>query len=558
MTLIMTAVALLLLGGILSWSAGNARLIARSNQYTRALAAAEAAAEKINTRMASDYLNGGEVQVVANLPSYRATVPTSSDSSYWNDWEFSDAQGNIGNTLVMQGPVSNYMVLNSAYAGLTGFASTYDVISNARESNNLQSVSAGVLEEIQLIRIPIFQFAMYSSGDMEVSCGQTFNVTGPVHANGQLYVEPDATLIFQSAVTAVGNVVFGRNPLDTRGAPAGTATYNDPSSPKSGQPALTLPIGTTNTPTAVREIIEPPVALENPNSPIGRQRYYNQVDMLITVTNGGISVTSGLFNGFGTVVPSNEVPLFVDTNSTFRDWREGKTVCPINLNVIGLTNFNSATNLDMHAALGRPVCSLYVCDRRTLPSGYLGAVRVYGGVQLPPLGLTIATMDPLYVQGNYNQPISSNLNSANTTGALPASFVADAITILSQSWTDGNSTSPLGSRNASQTTVNAAILAGEVDTTLGHYSGGMENFPRFLEGWTGINFWCNGSMVKMFPSLYATNVWGQTNVYNPPPRKWTYDPHFNSPSLLPPLTPSLQVVDRSLWAAITPNSTNAP
>ena len=45
---------------------------------------------------------------------------------------------------------------------------------------------------------------MYSSGDMEISCGQPLTITGRVHSNGQLYIEPSSTLTFQSDVTAVG------------------------------------------------------------------------------------------------------------------------------------------------------------------------------------------------------------------------------------------------------------------------------------------------------------------------------------------------------------------
>jgi hypothetical protein len=559
MTMIMTAVALILLAGILSWSSGNARLSARSNAYTRALAAAEAATEKVNSRMSSDYLNGGEVQVVANLSSYRTMVPTGSDSSYWTNWQFSDAQGNIGSTYVQQGSVSNFSVLTGAYAGLTGFASTYTVVSDAQETNDIQNVVAGVLEAIQLTRIPIFQFAMYSSGEMEVSCGKPFTVNGPVHSNGQLYVEPDNALTFLSAVTAVGQVLFQRDPLDTRGAPGGTVTYHVP--PRSGQPALTLPIGTTNTPQAVREIIEPPPPLEDPTSPIGRERYINQCDLIVRVVNTNIFVYGGYFNFWAPNVPSNQVTLFISTNASFTDAREHMTIRPIDINVAAFvawcTSTNS-TNVNLRSILGRDIDSIYVWDQRTLPAGSLGAVRMVNGAQLPPLGLTVATGQPMYVLGNYNQPVTTNLGTANVSTTLPASLCADAITFLSTAWTDGNSTSALTSRLAAATTVNAAILAGEMDTTAGQYSGGMENFPRFLESWSSATNTYNGSMVKMFPSLYATNVWGQTNVYNPPYRNWTYDTNFNIPTSLPPLTPSLQVVSRSQWAALAPNQTSAP
>ena len=74
---------------------------------------------------------------------------------------------------------------------LKGYASTYTLVSNARQDRNLQDVVGGVIQQVHLARIPIFQFAMYSSGDMEISCGQPFTVTGRVHSNGQLYVEPD-------------------------------------------------------------------------------------------------------------------------------------------------------------------------------------------------------------------------------------------------------------------------------------------------------------------------------------------------------------------------------
>jgi hypothetical protein len=184
---------------------------------------------------------------------------------------------------------------------------------------------------------------------------------------------------------------------------------------------------------------------------------------------------------------------------------------------------------------------------------------VFNGLQLPPSGLTVATGRPLYVLGDYNQLDVANLGTANTATTLPASLVADAITILSDSWSDTNSTSAVAFRMASATTVNAAFLTGSVDTTAGHYSGGMENFPRFLESWGSANvFTYNGSMVKMFPSLYATGVWGQANIYNPPKRNWAYDNNFDDRTKLPPKTPSLLQVMRGQWANVAPGQNVAP
>jgi len=126
-------------------------------------------------------------------------------------------------------------------------------------------------------------------------------------------------------------------------------------------------------------------------------------------------------------------------------------------------------------------------------------------------------------------------------------------------WNDANSGNAVASRVAGPTTVNAAILAGDVPTVPGQYSGGMENFPRFLETWGAANaFTYNGAMIKMFPSLYATNYWGKNNVYVPPARNWAYDLNFEDPTKLPPLTPSLLRVIRGQWATIAPNQTSAP
>ena len=560
LTMVATGIALIMVAGIVTYSTTASRLNARSFQYQRAVAAAEGATEKVVGAMAKDYLGGGDALVQANLGRYQGSPPNSSDSDYWSTWHFSDASGNAGRTFIGLSSANSYVVLNSTYAGLKGYASTYTVVSNAREDGMLSDVIGAVLQDVQLAKIPIFQFAMYSSGDMEISCGQPFTITGRVHSNGQLYVEPDNLLTFESAVTSVGDTLFERDPLDSRGAPSGAVVYNAQTS--SHVPSMTLPIGVTNTPTAVREIVEPPPIGEDPNSPLGRERYFNEADMVLVITNAGtnfsITGSSGHFNYFAVPVPTMELTSFVSTASSFYDARESKTVVPIDINVAVLTAW-SGTNSNVRNALGsRDVSSLYVLDARQLPAGTMGAVRLSQGAQLPANGLTVATASPLYVWGNYNQYNPANLGTADTSTSLPASLAADAVTILSPSWTDANSTALVSSRVASPMTVNAAILAGAVETAGGAYGGGMENFPRFLETWGSANqFTFNGSMVKMFPSLYATGSWGQTNVYAPPKRAWAYDINFENPAKLPPLTPGLCKVARSRWRTIQPNQTVA-
>src|ERR1700722_10026456 len=149
-TMIMTSVILFALASIVAWSSGTARLTTRSNQYARSVAAAEAATEKVVTQLRQDFGSGGEALVNTNLGYYRKITPTSADSSYWAGWQFQDPQGNAGRTFVNDLGVGNVTITTGPYAGLYGFVSTYDIVSDASEIAALQQVVAGVFREVQL------------------------------------------------------------------------------------------------------------------------------------------------------------------------------------------------------------------------------------------------------------------------------------------------------------------------------------------------------------------------------------------------------------------------
>jgi len=111
--------------------------------------------------------------------------------------------------------------------------------------------------------------------------------------------------------------------------------------------------------------------------------------------------------------------------------------------------------------------------------------------------------------------------------------VADAITICPTVGRTRTAQTRWARRTASSTTVNGRLSDRVVETTLGHYSGGMENFPRFLETWGSANvFTYNGSMVKMFRASMPP-MFGTGKVYDPPARNWAYDANFGDPTKLP-------------------------
>jgi hypothetical protein len=152
-------------------------------------------------------------------------------------------------------------------------------------------------------------------------------------------------------------------------------------------------------------------------------------------------------------------------------------------------------------------------------------------------------------------PLATSSGS-DTLHTKPASLVGDAVTVLSNGWSDSaNATSSKGNlHDATGTTVNAAFLAGIVPTSANSYSGGVENFPRFLENWSGDTLTYNGSMVVMFYSKIATGLWvGTGTYYNPPVRNWSFDNNFLNPNKMPPGTPAFRVLVRGDWLTLGRN-----
>ena len=549
-----SAISLLALAGVVAWSSGNSKQIERNNQYFTSVSAAEAATEKVLAKISQDFQQDGESLVFGNLANYRLLVPASSESSFWNGWEFQNGAGTVGRTLVERQFANIFTNLESQYTGLRGMASGYRVISNARLTNTSANFFGAVGQEIQVANIPVFQFAIFYNLDMEIMNGPDMTVNGRVHSNRGLFTDPSGTLTFNTHVTAVGDIRDAKAPGDGRALQSGAIVYNG--EVDSRTMALTMPIGTNNTPEAVRAILQTPPGTEASSSLMGKQRFYNKSDLVITVDTNGVSIGTGLPATVPITLSSNEVNFLATTNGSFWDEREGKTIRPLNLDVGNLRTF-SASNTLLRVSLGnRDVRSVYVRDLRPLNSANLAAVRVRNGQTLPDLGLTVSTERPIYVQGHYNQPTSGHLGTTNTSNTKPAALLGDSVNILSTSWSDSNSTN-YSARNAGNTTVNAAFLAGIVESkTFGNYSGGVENFPRFLENWSGDTLTYNGSMVVMFPSQYATNRWGKGSVYSPPTRNWAFDLNFMDSTKLPPGTPELRTLIRGKWQIIAPGQTN--
>jgi hypothetical protein len=552
-------VGLLALAGALGWVMTNGTLIHRSNQHYRTVAAAEAATEKVLARMTRDFKNSGETTVYGNLSTYSALVPTTAENPMWGNFVFNNAQGGSGQTYVQRTVTETYVPLESQYSGLRGFASSYRVVSNARESGTLyNNVLGAVQQDIQFASIPIFQFAIFYNTDMELNGAATLHVRGRVHGNANLFTGSSSSQYFYEDVTVSGIISNGmRYGWSTNG----TVYYYD--TKESGHSQLNLPIGTNNTAAAVREVLQVPPAGELIDSAMGRERYYNKAELVVLVTD--TNVTVGVKNPYTsslTSIPWLATTNFISTNKTFTDQREGKLVLTTEIDVGKYITW-AGTNATVLSVLGAgtPPNVLYVKDGRTKNSSKMTGVRLVNGQTLPSRGLTVATPNPLYTKGHYNQPNAAYLGTTNTSNTKPASLVSDAYTLLSGSFTDSASASTYTTRVASNTTVVAAIVTGNVLSTgdpagtVG-YSGGVNNLPRLLEHWSSKNYYLNGSLVCLFNSAEATAPFQNPGVYySAPSRNINFDSNFLDASKLPPGTPALRALVRGKWVTPPANTT---
>jgi hypothetical protein len=494
------------------------------------------------------------------VSAYQSLVPTNDGAAAY---QFSDNAGGLNQTYVSSSSTMVMTNLNSQFAGLYGLTYSCRVRSSAKPLTSLYRIPAAVQQDIQLASIPVFQFAIFYSMDLEINPGAQMTVTGKVHSNANLYCAPRVGLEFADSVASVGRYYDTRNPNDPQyGTGKVEPVFDDTNSPSPFTSSLTLPIGTNNSPASVRGILDVPALGEDPNSQIGQQRYYNKADLVVTVSPTNTLVQTGEWNNFQNLGPdlgigTNASYSFIATNSSFYDAREQKNTVTTDLDVRALTNWmanaGASINSTLKFATGHKVNSIYINDTRSV-GGTVTTVRVKNGQYLAADGLTVATSQPLYVQGHFNAPVAA-VGLTNTSATAPASLLGDSITVLSPNWSDANSNKGLSQRAALDTSVNAAFLGGIVQTTNSagtkHYSGGVENFPRFLEDWSNKTLTYNGSMVVMFPSKYATNWWIDPGTYyNAPSRKWAFDLNFLSYNRLPPGTPQVRKIVRGQWSSV--------
>ena len=401
--LVLIVVTMIVLSAALSWTFTNVRLNHRHNQYTRALAAAEAATEKAIVNINTDYKTYGQGYVEDNIEKYCQAVPNSKENNAWADFRFYDSKGYQDRMDVTFIKATNLVPVSKNYKGLLGFPSTFRVASSATEANTPLKVRGAVLQEVQVSLIPIYQFASFYNMDYECSALPKMDITGPIHVNGNIYLNPGNVLTYHNDMTCTGKITKG--PKSGSGIPQmpGSVVYKG--AHDGGVSHLTLPIGTNNSLAAVRQVIERPPLNESPNSSMGQQRFYNKADMIITISDllliplppllpYDVTVTSGLSDGFKTAVPYQQATQFINLARSFTNQREKKTVKCIEIDIFQFMKWNETNDILRPVLPMKDVRVIYIHDDRKHPSGNMSGVRLVNGQTLPASGLTVATPFP--------------------------------------------------------------------------------------------------------------------------------------------------------------------
>jgi hypothetical protein len=378
---------------------------------------------------------------------------------------------------------------------------------------------------VDLTMTPVFQYMIFYADDLELLPGPSMTLSGRVHANGDIYVGCGSTLTVDTeSFQCTGDILRKRKNDNSEstgtvrirvkddGTYANLTNAQDSEYSDWANYALDTWNGTVqDSAHGVREVAAPNIGSIQAFEPDGSKGYYHENAGLVIVNDKAYDE-----NG-------NEVDLSgALAQRTMYDAREGKNVTVSQIDV-GLLN----------ASGHFPGNGLIYAYRTDASSSQPNGIRLVNGSELAG-PLTVVSEDPVYVKGDFN-----------TVNKQGAAVIADAVNLLSKTWSDSGGTLQV----ATATTYNLAFVTGIVPTPDGGgaYSGGFENLPRFHENWTGVPATIRGSFVNLFESQIARAPWQTGSVYRPPLRDWRYDPDLNDLDNLPPFTPQAAYFQRVLW-----------
>ena len=532
------------------------------------------------------------------------------------------------------------------------YAHTYDIEATAKSLKDTSNET--IKERIRILETPLVQYFVFygqtgGGADLELFPGPLMNMWGRIHSNGNIYIGSSGdgsggfSTINLRNYDDQGNqsphLMSASGKITTRFKHSGHTFDNTVFIKTSNMgtdfsPVQALSPVMDKTNEAEEEakfkgyvLVNEPQFVTPSRDLIKRGEFYekratspgkNTIDGITIIGTGGLgsgkievtvsrptltNVTNLIKTGrttSGNSVSGLPFPIIRETEHAFSDCREqGRRVDTTDIDLNALERWYEAYLSDLGLNLGGDGIMIYTSrspdSNFSNQSGNLQSIRLVGNDKyrsVPELldETTLATDNPLYVQGDFN--------SVNTKGVA---LISDAFNILSNDFANHiarklalyvgqpeGSLLPLTGGKAcgisfwqriiregvtrwqhwtktivlayffrgAETTVNASIFTGNVHqrTTDGD---GVHVYPRFHEFWwdPGPPSWpprkasklhILGSFVNLWSSVQAKSEWCPAggDCYSAPTRNWGWDVRFQDPDFWPPFIPSVFSVER--------------
>jgi len=478
-------------------------------------------------------------------------------------------------TAFADGVVQQASLTEGLYIGLSAEIQPFRVIATTSKAGPPASRTTVEIQG-EFAAIPIFQFGVLYEGDLDVHNGPVMSIGGRVHSNANVYVDPSAEVSFASTLTARGDIynyhesgyalggtVLIKDATGTDQAMAGL----DSDSPDWASESITRWGGRVRSGETGGDRVE--LVIEDPSDPrliieAGRSADTAADQAAKIWYDAGLRIVNGRgYDQAGNVVSLVNPSSGTDAvrYSTIFDWREQKYMLTVEVDmetlrqspgypangVVYLGAFQPDSDMPswpgVSVGVGPAEWEMFPAPWTSTTTEFAFKTRNASELAGP---LTLVTENPLYVHGSFN-----------TVNKQPAAIMTDALTILSNNWGDVDddgifdddltySLQDLSSRTASDTTVNAAIITGNVDMGAS-YNGGLENLPRLLERWANVPLNLLGSLAALWESEYGNGIYGNSNVYAEALRNWNFDSDFLDLSKLPPETPRIYKITVTAW-----------
>ncbi len=415
----------------------------------------------------------------------------------------------------------------------------------------------GMTEDVYARRTSLFMYQIFFENELEILPGPNFNLSGLIHSNDDIYLNSNNNLnIYTDSLTSAGNIYRGRLDRNEIGGNVNITQSDKDGSlveMEAGDDAGNSDwenIATSSWKGTVKDSTLGATVQQAPDlksfEPGGY--YDNNAGMNIKVNTSGTELVYEISVGGSSPTTYTSAQLSSALSETLvYDYRENPSgPNPANNTPVKVTNIDINQLESIVGASTNGV--VYMTRDDAVPDNdgnefSPDSNRVVSGFKLVNSATlnnpsTIVSDLPVYVQGDFNLHTSTDPDADTWQ---PCAIVSDAITVLSNSWNDAGSNwedpnvNPGTSMpNASSTEYNFVFITGNVPTQTGQYSGGLENFPRFLESWSGDTVDISGGFVQLFRSKYATGNWSYGDYYRAPVRDWKSEPRFSNLDDLPP------------------------